>query len=216
MKNIAQASSPGTRYSRLRAFTIVELLVALMVSSIILTAIVTLSYAMSSAYNSTSDMNEKEAHIRYATMRISDLIKYSRLVCKATSDEFVIWRMDDNNDNQINISELTYIETGGGIYLRLLEFDPSPSDDRTYLLSTIQNINLKNWFISKYPETYTTLISDCSNMEIQREPDPPYTQLVNISFDIEENGQIRKCQISTALRCSMSSFINVNSNDDDL
>ena len=99
---------------------------------------------MSSAYDSTSDINEKEAHIRYTTMRISDLIKYSRLICKATSDELLIWKADNNNDNQINISELTYIETGGGKYLRLLEFNPSAGNDKTYKLSSIRFKSLNN------------------------------------------------------------------------
>lgn len=226
MKNIVQIKANSftdkgvSIKSRIRAFTLIELLIALMVSSIILTAIVTLSYAMSSAYDCTSDINQKEAHIRYTTMRISNLIKYSRLICKATSGEILIWKSDDNNDNKINISELTYIETGNGTYLRLLKFNPTSGTDDFYSLSFIQNYTFfKQWIIFKYPETYTTLINDCSNMSIATDADPPYTQHVSISFDIKENQQSRKCQISTSLLCQMSSFIdsygNVISEDDD-
>ena len=78
-----------------------ELLVALMVSSIVLTAIVTLAYALSTAYESTSDMNEKQAHIRYTTLRITELMKNSKLICGIFPTELVLWRADDNNDNLI-------------------------------------------------------------------------------------------------------------------
>lgn len=200
--------------TRLRAFTIVELIVAIMISSIILTAIVTITYAMSSAYDCTSNINEKEAHIRYTTMRISNLIKYSRLICKATSDELVIWRADDNNNNKINLSEIVYIETGNGNYLRLLEFNPTSSSNPDYSINNLQNIYLKNWLIYFYPESYTILLEQCSNVEISIDKKPPYTQLVNISFDIEENQEKRKYQISTALRCQMSNLIGVSADDD--
>ena len=44
-----------------KGFTVLELTIALMVSSIILTAVVTLAHALSSAYESTYDINEKQA-----------------------------------------------------------------------------------------------------------------------------------------------------------
>ena len=211
---------------RLSAFTLLELLIALMISSIILTAVVTLSYAMSSAYESTSEMNKKEAYIRHATIQISDLIKHSRLICKASSNEILVWKEDKNNDRSINVSEMVFIETGDGSYLQLLEFDPSDEDDITFSsLYFIQRyFYLKQWLIYKYPDTNTTttLISNCTNAEIALDHNPPNTEKVTISFDIEENKENRKCQIISNLRCPMTSFIKSDSissliiNDDDL
>ena len=209
--------------SKTKAFTLIELLLGLMISGIILTAVVTLAYAMSSAYDQTSDVNEKESYIRYTTLKISDLIKNSLLVCRATSDELTIWRADDNNDNKINISEIMYIETGGGNYLRLLQFNPPAESDTNPALSSINKYYYKQWLLYLYPNqyrTYTTLISECTNMKIMIDRNPPYTKLVKISFDIEENQQVRKCQIISSLRCLKSEFINtygnIISSDDDL
>jgi len=193
---------------KIKGFTLVELLVALIVSSIVLTAIVTLSYAMSSAYENTNDMNEKQAHIRYATLRLSELIKHSKLICGSFSDGLVIWIADDNNDNKINVSEVMYIETGGGQYLRLLKFNPAnPYSDSSLLLSNLRNVYYKSWLVYWYPETYTTLIDQCSNMEITLDYNPPYTQFISIVFDITENDQTRTYQISSGLRCYAGNLI---------
>ena len=205
---------------RTTGFTVIELVTSLMISFVVLTAVVTLAYAMSSAHNSTSDINEKQAHIRYTALRISELIKCSKLICNATSDELVIWRVDDNNDNQINISEITYIETNGENYLRLLQFNPLSAYDSTLPLFLIRSPYLKGFLKYRYPESYTTLIEQCNNISITLDKYPPYTQLVHISFDIEENQQIRTFQISSALRCRMSNLINnygaLSKSDDDL
>ena len=205
---------------QINGFTVIELITSLMISFIVLTAIVTLAYAMSSAYNSTIDINEKQAHIRYTTLRISELIKYSKLICDASPYEIVIWRADDNNDNQINVSEITYIETGGGKYLRLLQFNPLSRYDSALPLSLIRSAFLKSFLIYWYTETYTTLLEKCYDATITLDEHPPYTQLVNISFDIEESQQRRTYQISSALRSSVSSLINqygtLSRSDDDL
>jgi hypothetical protein len=205
---------------RTTGFTVIELVTSLMISFVVLTAVVTLAYAMSSAHNSTSDINEKQAHIRYTSLRISELIKYSKLLCDASSNELVIWRVDDNNDNQINVSEITYIETGGGKYLRLLQFNPLPVYDSALPLFLLRSPYLKGFLKFRHSEIYTTLIEQCSNISITLDKYPPYTQLVNISFDIEENQQIRTYQISSALRCNMSNLITtydtLSKSDDDL
>ena len=183
-------------------FSLVELIVALMVTAIVLTAAVTLSYAFSSAYDSTGDISEKQARIRYTNLRITELIRQSKLVCARFYGDLVIWRADDNGDNQINVSEIVYIETGyGGSYIRLLQFTPNVGDDRNISLSLIQWSYLKNILSSRYPQIRTALIEKCEGIRITLDEYPPDTKLVNIKFNIEENNQVRTYQISTNLRC---------------
>ena len=206
--------------SKIKGFTLIELLVALIVTSIVLTGIVTLSFAMSSAYENTNDMNEKQAHIRYATLRLSELIKQSKLICGSFSDGLVIWTADINKDNKINVSEVMYLETGGGKYLRLLEFNPAGiSSDSSLLLSNLRNVYYKSWLVYWYPETYTTLIDQCSNMKITLDSNPPYTQFISMVFDIIENNQTRTYQISSGLRSYAGNLIKKESelytSDDD-
>jgi len=183
----------NTRYKN--GLTLVELLVAMVVTSIVMTAVATLAFAVSSANKATDDTSEKQAQIRFATLKISELIRHCKLICGTPGGELAVWRADDG-DGQININELVYIERGtGNDYLRLCEFpsiDSSPVD-----LGDIETLSTVN-----YDVTYVPLIPQCSNVQFY--PDdpstPPNSRLVTISFDIVENGIAHQYQINAMLR----------------
>lgn len=190
------------RRSNLYGFSLVELIVALMVMSIVLSAVVTLSYALSSAYESTSDIGEKQAQVRYTNLRITELIRHSKLVCAWFNKDLVVWRADDNNDNKINISEIVYIETDySDSCMCLLQFTTNTGNDWNISLGLVQWPYLKNILSSRYPQIRTTLIDKCDDVKIILDKYPPYTQNVNIVYNIEEADRVRIYQISASLRC---------------
>lgn len=187
-----------TRFQK--GFTLVELLVAMVVISIVLTAVATLAYAMSSANDATDDTSQKQAQIRFTTLRVSELIRHSKLICCVTSEDMAIWQADDNNDGQINISELVYIEIGPGQdHLQLCEF---PSTNNSAIsLSSIGAISTNWWLTYSSDISYTQIIPQCSNIQFGFLPDsPPQSRFVSISFDVVENDIVRQCQINAALR----------------
>ncbi len=96
-----------------KGFTLVELLVALMVTSIVLTTVATLAYAVGRANDSSNDTAVKQAQLRYATLRISELIRHSKLVCTATANHIELWLADVNEPAYIDA-----VPTGDG-YIRL-------------------------------------------------------------------------------------------------
>ena len=176
----------NTRYKN--GLTLVELLVAMVVTSIVMTAVATLAFAVSSANKATDDTSEKQAQIRFATLKISELIRHCKLICGTPGGELAVWRADDG-DGQININELVYIERGtGNDYLRLCEFpsiDSSPVD-----LGDIETLSTVN-----YDVTYVPLIPQCSNVQfylvyLDDPSTPPNSRLVTISFDIVENASL--------------------------
>jgi prepilin-type N-terminal cleavage/methylation domain-containing protein len=176
-------------------FTLVELLVALIVAGIVLAAVATLAFAVGAANDETDDTSQKQAQIRQATLRISELIRHCKLICGTPDNNLAVWRADDNDDGQININELVYIERGAGWdILRLCEF-PS-SDTSPVNLSDIETLST-----SSYSVTYVPLVPQCSNVQFGFRPElPPQSRFVTISFDIVENDTVRQYQISTALR----------------
>ncbi len=176
-------------------FTLIELLVALVVTSIIMTAVATLAYAMSSANDATDDTSRKQAQVRFATLTISDLIRHCKLICATPGGELAVWRADDG-DGQININELVYIERGtGNDYLRLCKF---PSTDT----SPVNLGDIATLSTGDYDVTYVPLIPQCSNVQFYLDDPgtPPNSRLVTISFDIVENGIARQYQINAMLR----------------
>ena len=164
------------RYTkRANGFTLVELLMALMVTSIILTAVATLAYAMGSADDAADDTIQKQAHLRYATLRLSELVRYCKLICVVNSDYVLIWRADINDDKLFNSNERVYIQKYGQ-GLRLLEFDEWGNP------------------------VSTMLIPQCRNIEFEADTAPMRTQRLTISFDLVEGGVSSRYQINTAMR----------------
>jgi len=181
-----------TRYEN--GFSLVELLVALVVTGIVLAAVATLAFAMGTANDVADDSSQKQAQVRYATLRISELIRHCKLICGTPGSDVAVWRADDNGNEQININELVYIERGtSGDYLRLCKF---PSSDTSLVnLSDIETLST-----SDYSVTYVPLVPQCGNVQFSFDVAPPNSRFVSIAFDVLENDIVRQYQISAALR----------------
>ena len=182
-----------------RGFTLVELLVAIMVVSIVLAAVATLAFAMGSANDASDDTSQKQVQVRYATLRLSDLIKNCRLICGAADNDLAIWRADDNDDGQIDPSELVYLEAGEDRnYLQLLDFPSAFS--WPVLLSSIQGGTAKEELKLIFDERQTILLAECSNVEFRVDIAVPQSRFVSILFDVAENDIERRYQINAAIR----------------
>jgi len=183
----------------IKGLTLVELLVAMIVTSIVLTAVVTLAYALESVNDVTDETSKKQAQIRFAALRVSELIRHSRLVCYASADELAVWQADDDNNGRISISELVYIECGSARdHLRLCEF---PSSNNTAInLSSIGSFATNWWSAYSTEANYIGMIPECSNVQFGFDVLPPESRFVTISFDVVENGIPRQCQINAKLR----------------
>ena len=181
--------------------TLIELLVAMVVTSIVMTAVATLAFAVSSANKATDDTSRKQAQIRFATMKISELIRHSKLICYINSEELVVWRADETlgGENTINVGELVYIETSGN-RIRLMDFADVPIWLQMQPFTLAQLTSLKAWFMSHCTERYADLVPECSNVQFGFLPAlPPRSRFVTISFDVAENGVEHRHQINAAL-----------------
>ena len=178
---------------------LLELIIAMIVTSIVVTAVVTLAYALDTVNDVTDNSSRMQAQIRFAALRISELIRHSRLVCYANSDDLAVWRADDDDDSQISISELVYIECGSDQdHLRICEF---PSSNNTAInLSSIGSFATNWWSAYSAEANYTDMMPECSNVQFGFDVLPPQSGFVTISFDVVENGITRQCQINATLR----------------
>lgn len=187
----------NTKYKN--GFTLVELIVALMVTAIISTAVASLAYALGTVNDSTGQVSESQAQLRYTTVRISDLIKHCRLICATAGDDMAIWRADENGDGKININELVYISAGPNRdHIRLYECNNASNPEIT--LSDIDPVGTSWWLGFYDSETYIELVPGCSNVNFQANPAPPRSMFVSVSFDTVENNITRHFQITGAVR----------------
>jgi prepilin-type N-terminal cleavage/methylation domain-containing protein len=204
-----------------KGFTLAEVLMAVWVMSIILTAVATLSFALGSANDSADKTSEIQSKIRYTTIRLGDLIKNSKLVCYNFGSELAVWRADDNGDGKINAKELVYIETGSSNNcIKLLEFRPTgPTASVQLTLASISNGSAKVWCKGNSPYSYTTLIDNCSYAIFTTDTAAPFSKRVSMFFGISQNGIIQNYQLSTYLRCQADYLLNASGqivSDDDL
>jgi prepilin-type N-terminal cleavage/methylation domain-containing protein len=188
-------------------FTLIELLLALIVTGIILSAVTTLAFAVGVANDTADDISQKQAQIRYATLRILELVRNCKLICGTPDGDLALWRADNNDDGQININELVYIERGvTKDYLRLCEFPIS--DTSIVNLSDIQTLST-----GTYSVTYIPLIPECSNVEFSLDAAPPYSRFVSISFCVLENEIIRQYQINATLNSWAGNLLDASGNN---
>ncbi|MDD5327768.1 MAG: prepilin-type N-terminal cleavage/methylation domain-containing protein [Phycisphaerae bacterium] len=162
-------------------FTFVELLVALIVSGIIFTAVASLAYALGTANDAAGDKAEKQAQVRFATLRISELIRHCKLMARLSyGNGIYVWK-DTNEDDQMLLSEEVFIEAGedGGIQL-----------------------------LRKIDGTTIVLIPECSNVQFQLNDSAMKSKFVSISFDLVENGVSHQYQINAAIRGWAGNLLN--------
>ena len=181
------------------AFTLIELLLALVITGIVASAVATLAFAFNAANDATGDTSRKQAQVRFATLRISDLIRHCKLVCYASANEIAFWGGDTNNDKKINIGELNYIEAGAAHnHLRLYTF--TPSSGATISLGSIGALSTNWWTAYASQAPYTSLIPQCGNVQFGFDALPPQSRFVTVSFDVVENDIAHQYEVNAALR----------------
>ena len=206
-------AKPNKFNMHMSGFTLVELLMALMITAIILSAVATLAFALTSGVSETDEISENQAALRFATVRLSDLIRNSRHTMITSSNDIALWRSDDNEDNAINADELVYIEAdASGNSLKLLEF---PNETATVTIAEIEDGTARSGLIGIAAERFTTLFSECYSMQLTM----INPRLMDISFQLMENEVLQSYQISATRRCSAKNLIDGSgqlvSGDDD-
>lgn len=200
-----------------RGFTLVELMVAMVVTGIVLAAVSTLAFALSSANKSTGDISRSQAQVRFTTIRIQELIRNCNMICSASDDDITIWIADKNNDSKININELAYIDFGSDRnHLYLYTF--SSSNNSVIDIASIKAYST-HWWSSYTGDTESVkLLPECGKVEFYFDAMPPNSKFVNIKFEMTENNIVRQYQINAALRSWNGNYLDESGNiinDDD-
>jgi len=194
---------------RTKAFTLAELLITLIVTGILLAALATLAYAVSSAASRDSNIAVTQAQLRQGTLRLQELIRDGRLVCTLSTTDFAVWRADDNNDGAINVNELVYVERRDGSgpeTLQLCQFASATNPRITFstggLSMTRAQLELS------HNSTRIPLIPDCHNVQFTLDLAPPSTQQVTVSFDVTEDNAVNHYEVHTTLRAWAGHLLN--------
>lgn len=97
------------RNPRRRAFTLVELLIAAMVSALAAAAGTALIYGVSYASTQTRTVRETKATGNYLLSRLATAVRDARCIGQVTPTSFTLWTQDLNNDDDISLYELGFV-----------------------------------------------------------------------------------------------------------
>jgi len=199
-----------------KALTVIELLVGLLITSILLSAVATLAFAMSVGARDADDQIHTQAELRYTTLRISELIRTSRLLCAAPGKDLVLWAADDNHNNLIDVNEVVYLEyddPNDSLSVREFTVANSPTvlaalglPETAPVLTTLAQPQTKAALVHAYGPANQmrriTMLHGCRNAVFTADQNPPRTQRLMISFDVAENDSVHRYEIDAALRAS--------------
>jgi hypothetical protein len=208
------------RMNKYKGLTLAELLMAVLVMSIILTAVAAMSFALGSANDSANDSSEVYNRVRYTTMRVNELLRSSKLICSNWGTSVAIWRADDNGDNKINPGEMVYLEKASG-NINLVSFKPTPVQSGVILLlSDILSGTTRAWLGANVQSETVTVVNNCNYVAFTTDAAPPYAKKLNIYFGISQKGVSHDYQISVQQRCYAGYLLNssgaIKSTDDDI
>jgi prepilin-type N-terminal cleavage/methylation domain-containing protein len=100
-------------------FTLVELLVVVLITSIIGAAIVGVVASVSRAETVALDVSNNLDSARQAVERVRDVIRGSYAICDdSTSQQLRLWRQDSDGDRRVDADEITVISVVGGALTR--------------------------------------------------------------------------------------------------
>jgi len=168
-----------------RAFTLVEVAVALALSGLVGVASLMMLSSLGSVTNAKYNTRVALVKDQVATLRLGSLLRSATMVLAASSDRIVLWTHDANSDGAPNLSEL-----------RLLRYDAtsrevrvheaiSPVPDTAYALSS-DFIAITSALMGTPVFPGTTVLTDVSSWSITLDnATPRLSHLARMTITVE-------------------------------
>lgn len=185
------------RNRNIKAFTLVELLVTLVITGILLSAVATLAFAMNSATATGSDAALSQARLRSGMLRIVEVIRNCRMILTASDTELAIWLADYNGDGGINVNELVFLDCTAG-HDRLDMVRSSLADNPVTFNGGSLSVSRAD-VMSSYAGVSLPLLSGCGNVQLACDPAPASTRRVTVSFELTQDNVARTHDVDVTL-----------------
>ena len=178
-----------------RAFTLVELVLAMSITSLIGLAVAGAAMALSASYASSQEQYQNIQVARSVVRRLRSNIRTARLVTACNGSDIVVWTEDKNGDGKINITEIVlwqFLPHPGRIREKRIVFpdDWSPDQIETYdvvvplsVASSVLNVQEYLKKLGSYSQV-TVLANDISNLRLIASPAAPLTTYVGLDLTV--------------------------------
>jgi len=173
-----------------RAMTLIELLVAAMITALVSAAATSLLSAASNASTQSRNVRSINSAGYYAEGRIGATIRQSRAIGEVTADRVALWVADTNDDDRIQLSEtgvIYYDDDENGIYF--LQTDSSATSAPTTLVAAgdLQVVGKLETLIRDAGASPVRWAGDVHGCLFEGYPSKSDTRVVSAAFTIGTN-----------------------------
>ncbi len=191
----------------IRAFTLVELMVTLVITGIILSAVATLAFALSSATRDGDDAIVAQTRLRQATLRLLDVLQNSRMVLTASSTELAIWRSDDNDDAHINVNELVFVDCDAAHEdLALTWFSSAANPEVVFNSGSLSSTKAE--LVAAHAGQRQALLPGSANVQFICDAAAPLTRRVTVSFQLIADATAHTYEVDATSRAWAGHLLN--------
>jgi prepilin-type N-terminal cleavage/methylation domain-containing protein len=96
-----------------RAMTLVELLIAMVITGLVAAGAASILFATSQATDDRNDVRRSVVRSAAADTRLRGKVHSSRSFLAAGADELVLWANDENDDGVVNLGEILFFQRDG-------------------------------------------------------------------------------------------------------
>ena len=201
----------ATGNPRRKAFTLVEILLAVVVTSVVGLCVVTVTGAMFRSMEASNDSYGCVQTGRVLTLRLSKAVRCAQLVTDVSDDAtaVMVWQSDDNGDRKINLTELLIVRWNAQnerLEEEVIAFPENWSQaviDALNVNVPLSQATLSSSVLVSYYGTYgntETLAEGITAFSVQADVAAPKSKVVGFHLSIARKGQEMSTRRTATLR----------------
>ena len=198
---------------RRKGFTLVEMLLVVIVTSVVGLCVVTVTGAMFSAIEASNDSYGCVQTGRVLTLRLSKLVRCAQLVTDVSDDGTVmmIWEADRNGDRSINLTELLVVRWSRQtkkLFQQRIEFPSNWSEAVIAALNVnipLSQATLSSSTLLSYFSVYGAeepMADGITAFSVQTDVSAPMSKVVGIHLSVARKDQVMAARRTSTLRAS--------------
>jgi prepilin-type N-terminal cleavage/methylation domain-containing protein len=198
---------------RPKGFTLIEILLAVIVTAVVGLCVVTVTGAMFSAMEASNDSYGCVQTGRVLTLRLSKLVRCAQLVTDVSDDAsaMMIWEADRNGDRAINLTELIVISWDAQneqLQQDKIEFPSNWSESVIAALDVnvpLSQARISSSTLMSYYAVYGStqpLADGITAFSVQTDVASPMTEVLGVHLSVERKDQVMAARRTSTLRAS--------------
>jgi prepilin-type N-terminal cleavage/methylation domain-containing protein len=174
-----------------RGFTMLELLLASMITALVAASATTFLSATTNASLTTRDLRSTQNAGHFALTQISKAVREARGIGQVTTTSVTLWVEDANNDDKLNLYETAIIRYDAGGKQLIYEYPKSSGAMPATLLSTpnFKNATTLGGLMPSADKQVEVWATNVTSLGFTGNPSGTDTRMVETNFTIDLTGQ---------------------------